>query len=895
MSESERDTHPAGEIATRTPSERESDENGIAPDARAAGDDNGIAPDARAVGDDNGIAPDARAVEDGNDAVGDDNDAARVDGAPPEPGPEPDPNGASDRYAHHALDAVPSPAERARARRARRAKAAPSALESGAVTPDGEAPVIPLERPSLLREETGPVRVRIRKLRVFGVLLGLGVLAIVSTIFGMMMAVTSDLPRLEEPGGKNSMLLDRNREPLGMLTGNQKRIFLQSNEIAPAMKQAIIAVEDRRFYTNEGIDLRGIGRALYQDILAQEVVQGGSTITMQFVKNATAAQGERTLFNKLREAALAYQITRKWSKERILRNYLNTIYFGNGAYGIESAARTYFGFNHPGCGEEGNRCAQHLTPGEAALIAGMVASPGGYDPLSNREAAGKRRALVLQRMVEQGYITPAQQREEMETSLPTSRDIQPPVEDTAYPYFTSWVKQQVVDKLGGGQEGARQAFEGGLEVQTTLDSRLQDAAEDAVDAWLPYEDGPRASVVAIRNNTGEVLAMVGGDDYSTVPFNLATQGQRQPGSAFKPFVLAQALQSGISPESTWTSQKLSHCVTRKKGKCIEEFEVNNYEDAYAGVQTLRSATTFSDNAVYAQVGIKVGTGKVARLARRMGIRTPVSRNFAMTLGGLKQGVTPLDMAHAYQTLAQRGRFTYGTMSPGAVAPKQLKTPMPGPVGIRAIRNERDKLVELPNGEKAENERRDRAVLEPAVADQVASILSTVVSDGTAVRAQIPGTFAAGKTGTTENYGDAWFVGWTQELTVAVWVGYPDELRPMETEYNGQPVAGGTYPAAIWRSFMERAIELEDYKPDEPEPVAPPQEAPAAPGTTPPTTPAPAPEDGAPTGEGADPPPEPAPAPAEPAPEAPPVEEPPPVEEAPPVEEPPSTGGGEVAP
>jgi penicillin-binding protein 1A len=267
------------------------------------------------------------------------------------------------------------------------------------------APVVPIDRPSLLQDEPPPPRVRIRKLRVFGVLLGLSILAVVSTIFGMMMAVTSDLPALEEPAGKNSVLTDRNGEPLGMLTGNQKRIFLKSEEIAPVMKQAIIAIEDRRFYTNAGIDLRGIGRALWQDIRAQDAVQGGSTITMQFVKIATAAEGERTLFNKLREAALAYQITRKWSKERILRNYLNSIYFGNGAYGIEAAARTYFGQNHPGCGDPGKRCAQVLTPGEAALLAGMVSSPSGYDPLSNREASGKRRALVLQRMVDQGYIT----------------------------------------------------------------------------------------------------------------------------------------------------------------------------------------------------------------------------------------------------------------------------------------------------------------------------------------------------------------------------------------------------------------------------------------------------------------------------------------------------------
>ena len=210
------------------------------------------------------------------------------------------------------------------------------------------------------------MRVRIRKLRVLGVLFGLSILAIVSTVFGMMMAVTSDLPQLEAPSGRNSVLVDRNGEPLGLLTGNQKRIFLRSEEIAPVMKQAIISIEDRRFYTNAGIDLRGIGRALWPDVRAQQAVQGGSTITMQFVKNALAAQDERTLFNKLREAALAYQITRKWSKERILRNYLNTIYFGNGAYGIESAAQTYFGSNHPGCGEEGEpvrrRCSSPPRP-----------------------------------------------------------------------------------------------------------------------------------------------------------------------------------------------------------------------------------------------------------------------------------------------------------------------------------------------------------------------------------------------------------------------------------------------------------------------------------------------------------------------------------------------------
>jgi penicillin-binding protein 1A len=823
---------------------------------------------------------------------------------PPEGEPVVDPATAPDPYAHHAYGAQddgeePQPKRR---RRRRERPAEPATEAAAAAAPpepepepepepdDGYAPVIPLDRPSLLRDEP-PRKLRIRKLRVLGVLIGLGFLAVISAIFGMTMAITSDLPQLEEPAGRNSVLVDRNGKSLGVLTGNQKRIFLQSNEIAPTMKQAIIAIEDRRFYTNAGIDLRGIGRALYQDILAKRAVQGGSTITMQFVKNALAAQDDRTLFNKLREAALAYQITRKWSKERILRNYLNTIYFGNGAYGIEAAARTYFGSDHPGCGEQGNRCASQLTPAEAALIAGIVASPSAYDPLAHREAAGRRRALVLQRMLEMGSITPQQQREALETSLPTSKDIQPPEEDTAYPYFTSWIKQQVVDKLGGGQEGARRAFEGGLTVQTTLDSRLQDAAQNAVDQMLPYQGGPRASLVAIKNSTGEVLAMVGGDDYSERPFNLATQGQRQPGSAFKPFVLAEALDSGISPDSTWASRKMSHCVTRKKGRCIESFEVNNYEDAYAGVRTLRTATTYSDNSVFAQVGIKVGTRKIAALARRMGIRTPVSHNFAMTLGGLSQGVTPLDMAHAYETFAQGGRFTYGTLSPGAVERSDLGTPTPGPVGIQRIGRQDDGKLEpitLPDGEKAVNKKVDWPVLKSSVADQVGSILSTVVSQGTGVRAQIPGVLVAGKTGTTENYGDAWFVGWTKEITVAVWVGYPDELRPMQTEYNGAPVAGGTFPAAIWKAFMDQARQYKEYgRDDKPEatatPTAPapstaaPEAATPAPAT--PTTPAPA---------------EPAPAPEQ---QAPAPETQAPAAEQPPAEQPaPDTGsGGGTAP
>ncbi len=284
-------------------------------------------------------------------------------------------------------------------------------------------------------------------------------------------------------------------------------------------------------------------------------------------------------------------------------------------------------------------------------------------------------------MLDQGLIAREQYDQGIAEPLPARRDIQPPREETKYPYFTSWIKQQVVDQLGGGQTGARQAFEGGLTIQTTIDGRFQKAADDAIRAWLPYLGGPRASLVAIENKTGEVRAMVGGDDYNTSPFNLATQGQRQPGSAFKPFVLAEALKKGISPTSLWSSRKKVFDVPGS----TEKFTVENYSDAYAGVTTLANATTTSDNSVFAEVGIKTGTKKIAKLARRMGIRTPVSHNWAMTLGGLKEGVTPLDMAHAYETFARKGKLTYGSLSPGSLGKNQ---PVPGPVGIRSISRKR---------------------------------------------------------------------------------------------------------------------------------------------------------------------------------------------------------------
>jgi penicillin-binding protein 1A len=649
------------------------------------------------------------------------------------------------------------------------------------------------ERPDILVLSDPPLgRPRLKRLRLALILFGLSLLALVSTAFGMMMAVASDLPQLENRQefnkAQNSVLTDVHHTYLATLA-DQGRIIIPADDIALVMQHAIIAIEDQRFYQNDGVDLRGIGRALWQDLTTGRTVQGGSTITQQFVKNATQAQSRRTVLEKVREAALAYHLTHKWSKRKILTEYLNSIYFGNGAYGIESAARTYFGqdVNHIGCGKPTRRCAAELKPHEAALLAGLLASPTAYDPVADPIAAKRRRNVVLAKMLEQGYLTPAEYESSRAEAIPSRDTIKPPQAQTATrsaSYFTTWVRQQVIERYG-----ARNALEGGLRVQTTLDLGLQRAAELAVNRWLGDPPmGPQAALVAIDNDSGEIRAMVGGTDYSQRPFNLATQGQRQPGSAFKPFVLATALRRGISPGSTWASRRMVFSVPGS----TEKFRVNNYDDNYSGQSTLARATTFSDNSVYAQVGIKAGIQRIARTAERMGIRTPVSSNYAITLGGLKHGVTPLDLAHAYETLATGGLLVTGSLGAGRR----------GPVGIRKVTlRDTDRV-------RDRNRRRLQRVLPEKVARTTTSILRSVLTIGTGKAASLGEVRAWGKTGTTENYGDAWFVGATDKLTVAVWVGYPGGLKPMTTEYRGQPVAGGTYPANIWHDFMIAAAEVD---------------------------------------------------------------------------------------
>src|SRR3954463_8000961 len=387
-------------------------------------------------------------------------------------------------------------------------------------------------RPRLRESATAPraTKPKLKKLRLALILLGLGALALISTIFGMMMAVAHELPSLEAHAqfraAKPSVMFAAGGQQLGHITGESNRIILDQGQISPNIENAVISIEDRRFYEHHGVDLRGVGRAFFQDVLHQQAQQGASTITQQFVKNALVEQSHRTIFEKLREAALAYHLEHQWSKQKILTQYLNTIYFGSGAYGVESARRTYFGGRNAHYGPN-ERLAENATPDQAALLAGMIANPSAYDPIQNPENARNRRNQVLRNMVQQGMITRQEYNEGVVQALPSAQDIAAPRPDSSQPYFSTWVTQQLVDRYGSGK-----VFGGGLKVTTTIGPAMQQAAQNAITQNLWY-GGPSASIVVIDNKTGEVKARVGGTNFGQKPFNLATNGHRQPGSSFK--------------------------------------------------------------------------------------------------------------------------------------------------------------------------------------------------------------------------------------------------------------------------------------------------------------------------------------------------------------------------
>jgi penicillin-binding protein 1A len=632
---------------------------------------------------------------------------------------------------------------------------------------------------------------------VLFVLLGLGVLAVVSMIFGMMAAVSQDLPAIynfaEYKASKNSEVYDSDGEPLGTLTSEQNKILLTSSQISPNIKNAVVSIEDSRFYEHSGVDFRGIGRALIQDVLHQSAQQGASTITEQFVKNALEAEGSRTVLEKFREAALAYRLERHWSKDKILTEYLNTIYFGEGAYGIEAAARTYFGAAHPGCGTPTEPCAEVLEPWEAATLAAIIASPSAFDPKVYPENSLGRRNLVLEKMYEQGYISHAQYEEGIQHALPSPSDIEPPKFESKAPYFVAYLRQQLLERYG-----ASKAFFGGLKVKSTLNMQLQEKAEEAVSSYLGYSPAT-ASVVVIDNHNAGIKAMVGGPDFDTTPFNLATQGHRQPGSSIKPFTLMTALEEGISPETVYESapQEFSY---GKHGQ--ETFVVHNDEDSYLGSCSIICATTYSDNSIYAQLGLEGLEGKtiadrtrsIAATIHKAGYEDPISTNPAMVLGGLEEGVTPLGWTYAYSTIGNNGDRVSGTLAP---------RPGDSPVAFTEVTDKEGHVIK-----GGDNDSTHEQVFSQANSEEEKSILETVVSEGTGTSAQTGAEGEWGKTGTTSNEADAWFCGGVaDEVTACVWVGYPDSTTSMKTLFNGGPVMGGTFPALIWASVISAWEEI----------------------------------------------------------------------------------------
>ncbi|HET6351225.1 MAG TPA: PBP1A family penicillin-binding protein [Coriobacteriia bacterium] len=589
-------------------------------------------------------------------------------------------------------------------------------------------------------------------------------LAVIAALFAVVVGVagcamyrsiSSDLPdpdiRKAKGRDQSSVILDKDGKTLARLFAEQNRQDVALDKMPKYLPQAVIATEDQRFYEHEGVDPLGIARAIAVDVMKRSKAQGGSTITQQYVKQAFVTS-EKTLKRKVQEAVLAQRVEQRYSKNEILELYLNTIYFGHGAYGVEAASRAYFG-----------KGVEKLTIPEAAMIAGVIKSPGRYSPYLDMDAATTRRNTVLMQMRAQNYITEAEYQDAKNAPVEVA-GLKPP--STRAPYFVEWVKEALVKKFG-----QKAVYRGGLRVETTLDPKAQKIAEKATREALNRDGDPSAALVAMSPKTGAVVAMVGGKDFKTQQFNVAVQGTRQPGSSFKPFVLATALEKGVSPEQGFKSGPRTFNINGQTWK------VTGAHSGGGGLMRLRKATEQSVNSVFAQLILDVGAKEVVSTVEKLGIREGIKPVPAIALGGLDEGVSPLEMATAYSAFAAGGQRP----TPYGVAK------VTGPDGTVLLEAE-------PKGTRA---------IKADVAYLTTDILKGVIKRGTGTAAQI-GRPAAGKTGTTQQYRDAWFVGYTPDLTCAVWVGHPDSQREM-LNVHGRKVTGGSFPAQIWARFMRNAL------------------------------------------------------------------------------------------
>ncbi len=582
-------------------------------------------------------------------------------------------------------------------------------------------------------------------------------LVILLALSAALVVLSGRLPDLSADSGElgiaeTSIVYAADGSVLAEWYDEQDRVVVANDVIPLYLKQAAVAIEDKRFYEHGGVDPQAIGRALSVNTQAGEVRQGGSTITQQTVK-MLFTDGKRTLTRKIEEALLALSLETRAEKEDVLGVYLNTVYFGRGAYGVESAARRFFGAR-----------TQDLTLSQCALLAGCIQSPTRYDPFVNPAPALERRNIVLREMREQGYITP--EVAAAASAEPLGLKEETPATAPFAPYFVEYVRRDLLERLG-----SERLYHGGLRIYTTLDPAAQKAAETAARAVLPDADDPEVAIAAVRWSDGAVVALVGGRDFQAEQFDLATQGKRQTGSAFKPFVLAAALEQGHTLDSVWDASPFSTPVKD------EVWHVENYENSItSGTYTLETATIWSINTIYARLITAVGPDKVVDVAHRMGITSPLDPDPAIALGGLKTGVCPLEMASAFGTIANKGV---------AIVPS----------GVDRVTDDAGDLVYAPDRAGS------RAISEP-VAATLAGVLNSVYARGTGSGADF-GQWAAVKTGTAQSWRDAWLVGYSGDLSAAVWVGYPKAQVAMDNVH-GIRVTGGSFPAQVWKGFMQVA-------------------------------------------------------------------------------------------
>ncbi|HEY4346090.1 MAG TPA: transglycosylase domain-containing protein [Gaiellaceae bacterium] len=563
--------------------------------------------------------------------------------------------------------------------------------------------------------------------------------------------------------GANTFIYAADGSPLGSIPAVRNREPVKLKRMSPWLPQATVAVEDKRFYQHGGVDYVGILRALWADIGAGKVVEGGSTISQQLVRNMYTGP-KQTFDRKIKEACLAIKLSDKWSKSKILTTYLNTVYYGNHAYGVEAAAQTYF-----------SRHARNLNLAQAALLAGLPQAPSIYDPLHNPHGALVRRKEVLKAMVADAAITPSQYRWAVHQPLklkPGSIYAQ-----IKQPYFFSYV----IDELESVY-GANVVREGGLRVYTTIEPKLQVAANSAIRETLGEPSDPAAAIVSVEPGTGAIRAMtavIPGNRHNQ--FNLAAQSARQAGSTFKSFVLAAAIEKGIDPDSTYYTSAPFTCTIgpwcEGDYKAGKPWQVSTFDHSYAGSISITNATLRSDNTVYAQLTLDVGPDVVWRMATRLGVNLTGQKPVAsIGLGSLL--VSPLDMAAAYATFASGGIYA----KPTAIS-----------------------KVILPNGkvDKTWDKPQTRRVLSQGVAWKVNQILGENALYGTGA-GSADGTHPnAGKTGTTSDFTDAWFDGYTRDFSTSVWMGYPKGEIPM-TDVHGLSVSGATFPVPIWHLYMAAA-------------------------------------------------------------------------------------------